>query len=371
MRAEELRRRDLRPLTRPASKGAGIRSDTAATEARIRPGNVRENICPEDEVMATFADVDVSDLILKKSYSKATKVLRARVDAEPDKPFLRQQLADVLLLDGKKGDALPVLFALADEFARDGLVAKAIAVLKKIQRLDPSARGIDAKLARLFKDRDEQDARHANLHKAPASLEQLARKASAAASSFEPSARFDGTPPAPKPIPLSDVTGEEFILELNASSLAEPSAPSSVEGLSRTPLFSDLDAGELVALMDGLKLVTIESGDIIVSEGEPGSSMFILSTGTAKAWVKDAAGKAHPIRTMTDGEFFGEVSILTGRNRTATVTAATRCDLLELDRETVKNIATTYPRVNQVLTDFCQERIANPKEHLIRQQGAG
>jgi hypothetical protein len=322
--------------------------------------------------MDTFADVDVSELILKKNYSKATKVLRARVDAEPEKPFLRQQLADVLLLDGKKGDALPVLFDLADEFARDGLVAKSIAVLKKIQRLDPAARGIDAKLARLFKERDEADARHAALHKAPASLEKLASKATMAASAMEPSARFgDATPPAPqKPIPLSDVSGEEFIIEIGVSSLSEPTAPAPGAGLSRTPLFSDLDAGELIALMDGFKLVSIEAGDIIVSEGEPGSSMFILSTGTAEAWIKDAAGKAHAIRTMNDGDFFGEVSILTGRNRSATVTAATRCDLLELDRETVKSIATTYPRVNQVLTDFCQERIANPQEQMIRQQGA-
>lgn len=310
--------------------------------------------------MEPYEGVDVSDLILKKSYSKAAKVLRARLETDPGRTFLRQQLADVLLLDGKKSEALPLLQALADEFAREGLFAKAIAVLKKIQRLEPGAAGIDAKLARLLKERDGQGARLAAAIKPPASLEQLASKAASAAAAPAPVA----------PIPLSDVTGEEFVIEIGPGTLGEAAPPRPGAALSRTPLFSDLDAGELIALMDGLRLATFEAGDVIVSEGEPGSSLFILSTGTTKAWVKDASGKAHPIRTMGDGDFFGEVSILTGRRRTATVTAATRCELLELDRDTVNAMTATYPRVGQVLTDFCQERIANPKEQLIRQQGA-
>ncbi len=311
--------------------------------------------------MDVFSGVDVSDLILKRNYGKAAKVLRGRVEADPDKPFLRQQLADVLLLDGKKGEALPILQKLADEFAREGLFAKAIAVLKKIQRLEPGTVGVDAKLARLLKERDGQGAQMAGAIRPPASIEQLAsRKAAAAAEE----------PTAPKPIPLSDVTGEEFVIEIGTSSLLDPPPPSPGGALSRTPLFSDLDAGELIALMDGLTLASFEAGDVIVSEGEPGASLFILSTGTAKAWVKDASGKAHPVRTMSDGDFFGEVSILMGGSRTATVTAATRCELLELDRGTVRSITSTYPRVGQVLTDFCQERIANPKEREIRRKGA-
>lgn len=306
--------------------------------------------------METFEGVDVSDLILRRSYSRAVKVLRARVAAEPDKTYLRQQLADVLLLDGRKGDALPVLHALANEFARDGFVAKAIAILKKIQRLDPSELGIDASLARLIKERDAQEARRAAVYGTPASLETLASKAAASLAST--------------PVPRGNSAREPFTLEIDTGTLAGSPPLSPRVGLSRTPLFSDLDAGELIAVMDGLRLVTFEAGDIIVSEGEPGFSMFVLSTGTAKAWVRDAAGKAHPIREMTDGDFFGEVSILTGRTRTATVTAATHCDLLELDQEAVRTVGRTYPRVNQLLTDFCRERVGDPRVETIRRQGA-
>jgi CRP-like cAMP-binding protein len=61
---------------------------------------------------------------------------------------------------------------------------------------------------------------------------------------------------------------------------------------------------------------------------------------------------------MREGDFFGEISLLTGGPRTATVTAATRCELLELDRATLDEIARAHPRVLDVLRRFSEERAA-------------
>lgn len=345
------------------------------------------------------SSVDVSELILKKSYGKAVKVLKARLEADPGKftTYQRQQLADVLILDGKTSEALPILEALADEFARGGLVAKAIAVLKKTQRLDPSRVWIDAKLARLLKEKDAEADRVQKFTKAPPSIEEIAarRSATAAASEMEPSARFAEpmTPVGEYLIEMDESPAEKAAAAsrppVASPPAAAPPAVPSVEvvepwrefgmeppdagvpaGLTKTPLFSDFDANELLAVMEGLALRSVEAGDVIVSEGEPGASMFILSTGIAKAWVRDATGRAHPIRTMCDGDFFGEVSIMTGRPRTATITAATACELLELDRDTVTTITRSYPRVQEVLAAFCDARMHNPAEQEIRRQGA-
>lgn len=339
------------------------------------------------------SDVDVSDLILKKRYAKAAKILHARLEVDPGKAFFRQQLADVLVLDGRRDEALPILEDLADEFAKNGFAAKAIAVLKKIQRLDSSRASIERKLARLLSERVEEEARYAAFRRPPVKIEKLARKSEAASVDPTEPSKLLPRPPEDEVVIEFDATELEeqapgLPPEVAAAAISQPSPgarPKEAEveqwrefgfeppvsvSLTKTPLFSDLNTNELMAVMEGLSLQTLEAGDIIVSEGEPGESLFILSTGTAKAWVRDASGKAHPIRTMVEGDFFGEVSIMTGRPRTATITAVTACELLELDREAVGSITKRFPRVLEVLKTFCETRIQNPAELQIRLQGA-
>jgi cAMP-dependent protein kinase regulator len=92
----------------------------------------------------------------------------------------------------------------------------------------------------------------------------------------------------------------------------------------------------------------------------------VLTTGSVKAFVKNPAGRHIQVRQMGEGEFFGEISILTGKPRTATVTAATRSELLELDRGNLDTITQAYPRVRQILEQFCQQRHGSADEALVR-----
>jgi CRP-like cAMP-binding protein len=95
-----------------------------------------------------------------------------------------------------------------------------------------------------------------------------------------------------------------------------------------------------------------------VGDGEPGDSLFVISSGRVKAYVKGADGRYKVARELGEGDFFGEIAILFGRPRTATVTAAERCELLELERATVETIAASHPHVREVLETFCNARVA-------------
>jgi voltage-gated potassium channel len=58
------------------------------------------------------------------------------------------------------------------------------------------------------------------------------------------------------------------------------------------------------------------------------------------------------VRELREGDFFGEASLLESGRRTATVTAGSRCELLELDRDTLDQISGRHPHVLEVMREF-------------------
>src|SRR5688572_24217565 len=107
----------------------------------------------QQKAAAPAKEADVTALIAKKDYARAIAAIKKQLQGQRPDPRLTLQLADVLVLSGKAKEAVGILQPLADEFAREGFAAKAISVLKKIQKIDPSQRGIDAKLAELIQDK--------------------------------------------------------------------------------------------------------------------------------------------------------------------------------------------------------------------------
>ena len=84
---------------------------------------------------------------------------------------------------------------------------------------------------------------------------------------------------------------------------------------------------------DTFKTRTVEAGDIIFLEGQPANHAYVILRGHADVVVQNPAGELVPINRMNPGELFGEIALLTNqRARTATVMAADKCDLLEIDR---------------------------------------
>lgn len=311
---------------------------------------------------------DVAALVAKRSYAKAARILRAELERDPQNVSLELQLADVLHLDGQDAEAVAILLFAADGYARNGFLAKAIALLKKVQRIDPDrAVAMDRKIAGLAKERDEETARRAALRDAMQAKPGPARSFSrTAASTSATSPALAAGADATVDRPFQAVHPGELEFELEISDDGPPSDVPAEARLEKTPLFSDFTADELLEVIRGLRLLTFAAGEIVVAEGEPGDSLFVLTTGTVLAFCKDPQGRYRKVREMTEGSFFGEVSILTGMPRTATVTAATPTELLELDRATLASIAARHPHVPDVLRQFCEERTGSVEEVRIR-----
>ncbi len=315
---------------------------------------------------------DVAELISRRNYSRAAKVLRGQLAKDPANASVRQQLADVLALDGKLYEAVELLWKLADEYASSGFVGKAIAVLKKVQRLDPSLTKVEEKLASLLKEKDAESSLRHNLRAGAMRRRVELETAPTPAPAPEPVPAPPSSGGAPEPGPsrfVVDFDADEELPEAvseTAPRSLHPIGEEAAQGMVASPLFSDFSSEELVEVIKGLELLTYEAGDVIVAEGAPGDSLFVLTTGTVKAFVKDPDGHYHKVREMYEGAFFGEVSILTGKPRSATITAATACELLALDRASLDAITERQPNVLTILKHFCEARLGSVDEVQIR-----
>lgn len=445
---------------------------------------------------------DVVSLIAAKKYGPAIEILRAQLKKRGASTTVRKQLADVLVLSGKTVEAVALLLPLADKFAREGFAAKAVSVLKKIQKIDPGRRDVDERLARLIeeKQREASVALPISQPGAEIGMEEIGMEApsldigfdSAPVSMPAPPPEPATPEPAPEPpqpepvdvktpepvvapppelpaldfgssasraledsspdatLPLPDPPppdpSEEGVLDLGVEPIevepteveplemepmeeesaatdeiadydllyvpegeeaeeaaaeeevqtalpaaaaddlmseagfadelmslvdsvfdapAEEPAPTPAAAEPQraggqivvSPLFRDFSVDEMVAVIQGLKLLTFDRGAVILREGEPGASLYTLTAGRVRAFRKDeGTGKQVQIGDLTEGAFFGEMSILTGQPRTASIVALNSCELLELDRAALDGITSTHPHVWDVLREFAEKR---------------
>ena len=100
------------------------------------------------------------------------------------------------------------------------------------------------------------------------------------------------------------------------------------------------------------------------SKRPPRTTDTIVS-GDVKVYTRGTKGESFFLAKLGAGDFFGEVSVLTGKPRTATITASTPAELLRLDKEKLDQIVPRYPRVREILDEFYRRRASHTVEAMI------
>lgn len=146
-----------------------------------------------------------------------------------------------------------------------------------------------------------------------------------------------------------------------------PMQPLFSPDVPKSPLFEVLNKEERAALIKEMDLEQHGEGDVIISEGDLGSSMYVIAHGEVKVYTRgtSAAGGNVYLAKLAEGDFFGEVSVLTGKPRTATITASKPTELLRLDKEKLDNALAKYPGIRKVLDDFYKQRAKHTVEAMI------
>lgn len=109
--------------------------------------------------------------------------------------------------------------------------------------------------------------------------------------------------------------------------------PADASLLTDIPLFAALRAKERRLLADAVDHRSVSAGETLFKSGDPGQSMFVVASGEIEIFVTDHAGQKIVLATCSRGDAFGELAMLDEGPRSATATARTDSDLLEIDRD--------------------------------------
>ena len=132
-----------------------------------------------------------------------------------------------------------------------------------------------------------------------------------------------------------------------------------IKTLRRVELFEQMNEDELHKLAIRLKYTPFAQGNVIVKQGVSAQYwLFIIINGEAEVYLEASNGEKHLLNVLTKGNFFGEMSLMTGAQRQASVIAKTDVECYRLDKAAFEEILLVRPSIAEEITHILVERRA-------------
>ena len=129
--------------------------------------------------------------------------------------------------------------------------------------------------------------------------------------------------------------------------------------LAQVPLFAGIDPAVLSALEAQTKLKRYQKRTVIIEKGEESSILYLLESGRAKVYVADDSGKEILLRELGPGDHFGELALLGGSPRTASVMSLTDCEVRLLTGAVFREFLAQQPEVALGLIRHLARQVAD------------
>lgn len=368
-----------------------------------------------------------AELVAKGKLHKAAQTYRAILESDRRDVASRHKLGELLHKLGDDVGAVSEYRQVADAYARDGLLIKAVAVCKVVLEIDPGHQDTQRMLADLYARRLGAPARASSIRGAVPRIPpaELARPKPEPAPqpkpmpAPEPEREVEERVEFPLPRPLDVIappppesgrglpvepdgalaaaqeglvayevieavdearagagegsTAYEVIIEAAGEARAagaehvvveadEPlgDAPPVQAGravLPRIPLFSDLEPAAFRALTERIALRRAADGEAVLTQGEAGDSFYVVASGRFRVEMRDDSGERVVLARLGEGAFFGEMALLSGEPRAASVLAEGEGELLELRADVLTALCRDHPQVADSLKRFYRQRL--------------
>ncbi|MFB1482655.1 cyclic nucleotide-binding domain-containing protein [Corallococcus sp. RDP092CA] len=147
---------------------------------------------------------------------------------------------------------------------------------------------------------------------------------------------------------------EELVYELTEE--AEPTH-GTLDALPSIPLFSDLPRDAFIQLFERCPLRRFAHGERILAQGTHGDAFYVICEGRVRVF-REENGHRQDLATLEGGAFFGEMALLSGAPRAASVESADDdTQVLEISAAVLAALSRSHPPVARALKKFCRERL--------------
>jgi len=136
--------------------------------------------------------------------------------------------------------------------------------------------------------------------------------------------------------------------------------------ISKIPFFAPLQESEREELAEDATMHVFNAGEMIIHEGDPGRSVYIILDGRVKVFTRDKGGKELPLATLGVGQFFGEMSLVSGKSRSSSVAALELSVLVELSYVSMAKIIEQNLAMKGVLEEYYQVRKQDTLDKLAK-----
>ncbi len=130
-----------------------------------------------------------------------------------------------------------------------------------------------------------------------------------------------------------------------------------IKTLRKVELFSQLSEDELKTLAEGLKYMQYAKGSVIAKQGTTGQHwLFIIINGEVEVFVGSSDSERKRLNVLSKGNFFGEMSLMTGAPRAASVIAKTDLACYRLDKDAIEEVLRERPGIAEDISHILVER---------------
>jgi CRP-like cAMP-binding protein len=140
--------------------------------------------------------------------------------------------------------------------------------------------------------------------------------------------------------------------------------------LALSPPFNALSPQDRRRLLEKFTSHVVDPDTVVIREGSLPSFLYLIKSGRAEVFV-EKEGKEIIVGHLAAGDIFGEISLLLGRNHTASVRTVSRTELLMASKEDVEKILGSYAQIRETLHEYSRARLEEVKDRVLLSEGEG
>ena len=136
--------------------------------------------------------------------------------------------------------------------------------------------------------------------------------------------------------------------------------------IDKIQFLSSINEAERGRLMDTGTLCLFNDGTSIIREGDSDRSIYIILDGRVRVFTKDSKDEDFELAVLGPGDFFNEISFLTGKPRSSSVASIEDSVLVEFSHASMEEFVREHPLIKKALSEYGQDRLDDLKAKRVR-----